>query len=128
MSDLTNKAFAIVDEGQDIWTTDLLVRADGQDAILTDIASWSVYVYDYQTSVLVYSLTGQSPTSPPFFNSRQGAGGFSSKPYNFRHQLPGTAWTQKGGKRYDIRYQIETVQFGMIPLNRVVSIEPSPVS
>lgn len=132
MSDLTNESFAIIDEDVDIFVTDHVVKADGTDLLPSDVASWSVYVYDARNAapgLEVYLLTDQPPTTPPFFTSMQPPAGYSNKPYNFRHQVPGAGWDQVGGARYIIVYRIKTIgsTFGIIPLRRVIQVKASPL-
>ena len=132
MADLTNHAFAQIDEDVDIFVCDRLKRANGEDLLPSDVLSWSLYVYragDAKPGSEVYQLLNQPPTSPPFFSALNGADGYSSKPYNFRHQIPGTAWDQIGGARYLILYRISTHPgtWGIIPLNRTIQIVASPL-
>ena len=132
MPDLTNHAFAIVDEDVTIWVTDHVVKVDGTDLLPSDVDKWSLWVFDARNAVLgkeVYSLLDQPPTSPPFFTSMQPPGGYSNKPYNFRQPVPGTAWDQIGGLRYLIVVRIYTLggSLGVIPLNRTIQIKGSPL-
>lgn len=119
-------ASATILEGSDFWFTTRWRKADGTDLLITDVSSWSAYIYDEGAEI--YSILNQSPAALPlgvFSNSLLGPDGYSDKKYNFRHRMPGAAWTANGGHTYNVLYVITTTQFGKMKELAFVKVVPT---
>lgn len=117
-------------EGEPITTAAYLVKPEGTPYLISEISSWSVYIYDLATQALVYSLTGQAPVAigagGQFSNSAINDGSWPYGPpgYTFKNMILGGAFNHEGGHTLQIEYVIVTVSFGSVVFTQQVEILP----
>lgn len=117
-------------EGESITTAAYLVKPDGGPYLISEISSWSVYVYDLATQALVYSLTGQTPTAigsgGQFSNSPINDGSWPYGPpgYTFKNKILGGAFNHEGGHTLQIEYVVTTLTEGDVVFVQQVEVLP----
>lgn len=113
-------------EGTNIWTKAVVVGDNLVPLLQADVSGYSLSVFDRDSDTSeteVYSFADTDATSVVYNTLQLGPEWTKNDTgYNFKHMVEWDAWVQQGGHTYVLEYELQTDDWGPVPIIHRVTV------